>query len=143
MISGPVCRALFEHDSTDGSNRVDFEHLVAVVVDDLHGDLAHRGRIKGITLRAVERCPLGLVDLGLEGALELAVRVIGPGEIGVADEEALAVVIGVEEPTGNVVSRATPNRAGRRVVDIHYPSGPMEISTNGCEGRIITSARKI
>jgi len=57
---------------------------------------------------------LGLVDLGSEGAFELAVGVVGSEEVGVADEEALAVVIGVDEPAGDVVGRAwrkgnTPN----------------------------------
>ena len=63
------------------------------------------GGVEGEALRAVEGRPLGLVDLGAEGALELAVGVVGAEEVGVADEEALAVVIGVDEPTGDVVGR--------------------------------------
>jgi hypothetical protein len=99
-------------------NTVHFEHLVAVVIDDLDGNLSRRGRLEGVTLGAVEGGPLGLVDLGAEGALELAVGVVGAEEVGVADEEALAVVVSVDEPAGDVVGRGTADLAGRRVVDI-------------------------
>ena len=45
-------------------------------------------------------------DVGPQGAAELVVGVVGAGEVGVADEEALAVVVGVDEPAGDVVGRA-------------------------------------
>ena len=48
---------------------------------------------------------MGFVDLCAEGSLELGVGVVGAKEIGVADEEALAVVVGVDEPAGDVVGR--------------------------------------
>ena len=50
--------------------------------------------------------------------MSLAVGVVGTEEVGVADEEALAVVVGVDEPAGDVVGRGTADLAGRRVVDI-------------------------
>ena len=43
------------------------------------------------------------VDLGLEGGLERLVGVVGAQEVGVADEEALLVVVGVDEPAGDAV----------------------------------------
>src|SRR4051794_22228334 len=87
------------------SDRVDLQDLVAVVVDDLHGDLAGRRRVEGLAPGTVDRLPQSFVDLGAEGPLELLEGLVGPEEVGVADEEALAVVIGVDEPTGDVVGR--------------------------------------
>ena len=59
-----------------------------------------------MALGAVERRPLGLVDLGAEGVLQLVVGVLAAAEVGVADEEALAVVVGVDEPAGDVCFRS-------------------------------------
>jgi hypothetical protein len=88
------------------------------VVDHLDGDLAALGDFEGAAAGGVEAGPGGLVDLGLEDALELVVGVVGAGEVGVADEEALAVVFRVEEPAGDVVGRRAADGAGRRVVDV-------------------------
>src|SRR5262249_50197759 len=41
--------------------------------------------------------------------------VSGATAVGVAHEEALAVVVGVDEPTGDAAGRAAADRAGRRV----------------------------
>ncbi len=46
----------------------------------------------------MEGSPCFGVNLGFEGGLERTVRVIRAGEIGVADEEAFSVVVGVYEP---------------------------------------------
>jgi hypothetical protein len=51
------------------------------------------------------RVDQGLVDLGSEGALEFAVVVVSTEEVYVADEEALAVLVGVAEPACDVVGR--------------------------------------
>ena len=58
--------------------RVDLEHLVPVVVDDLDGNLSRRGRVEGVALGAVEGGPLGFVDLGAEGSFEFAIGVVVP-----------------------------------------------------------------
>ena len=71
--------------------------------------------------RAVETAPGRFVDLGPERPLELVVGFVGPGEVGVADEEALAVVVGVDEPAGDVVGGAAADLPGRRVVHVHAP----------------------
>jgi hypothetical protein len=51
------------------------------MVDDLDSDPAVRGGIERVALGAVEGRPLGLVDLGPQGALELAVGVVGTQEV--------------------------------------------------------------
>ena len=103
------CCASLRSTHLRGSNRSSNpEHLqdfIPEVVDNLDGDLARLGGVEGVALGAVEGRPLGLVDLGAEGALELAVGVVGAEEVGVADEEALAVVVGVDESAGDVVGR--------------------------------------
>ena len=85
---------------------IDFHYFVAVVVDDFDGDLAGLGLVKGAADGGIKGLPGRFVNIGPEGAFELFVGLIGTGEIGVADEEALAVAIGVNEPAGDVVGAA-------------------------------------
>ncbi len=59
----------------------------------------------------VERGPDALVDLRAQGALELVVRLVGAGEVGVADEKAFLVVARVDEPAGDVVGGAGRRRS--------------------------------
>ena len=68
--------------------------LVAEVVDDLDGDAAGLGFGEGPRGVATEGGPGFPVDLGLEGGLEGLVGIVGAEEVGVADEEALLVVVG-------------------------------------------------
>ena len=42
-------------------------------------------------------------------------RIVGAQKIGVAHEEAFAVVVGVDEPAGDVVGRGATDGAGRRI----------------------------
>ena len=51
----------------------------------------------------MERRPGVCVDLGLEGGLQRFVGVAGSQEVGVADEERLFVVVGVDEPAGDAL----------------------------------------
>jgi len=88
------------------------------VVDDLDGDLACFRPGEGAALGRVEFRPRGLVDFGAQGALELVVRLVRAGEVGVAHEEALAVVVRVDEPAGDVVGAARAHLARRRVVHV-------------------------
>jgi hypothetical protein len=80
----------------------DLHHLVAVVVDDLDRDPAGLRAREGSADGRVHRRPRLLADVGAEGAAELVVRVVGAGEVGMADEEGVAVVVRVEEPTRDV-----------------------------------------
>jgi len=51
----------------------------------------------------VQRGPGFRVDLRLQRRLQRAVGIVGAEEVGVTDEEALFVVVGVDEPAGNAV----------------------------------------
>src|SRR5205823_10442595 len=93
---------------------VHLQDLVAEVVDHLHRDLAAPRRVERLARRAVQLRPLALVDLRAKSLLQLVVgaflRVLAPvEEVGVPDEEALSVIVGVDEPAGDVVGVARPH----------------------------------
>ena len=93
-------------------------HLIPQVIDDLHRDpprfrLGERARSI-----AVEALPGFLVDLGLEGRLQRLVGVVGAEEIGVADEEAFLVVVGVDEPAGDAFGAVGLDLAGLGLEDV-------------------------
>ena len=73
------------------------------MVDNLDGDFAGGWSGEGAADRGVKGRPGGFVDLRPEGLLELFVRLVGAGKIGVADKEAFAVVVCVKKPAGQVV----------------------------------------
>jgi hypothetical protein len=102
------------------------------VVDHLDGDAAARGAREGPRDGRVQRGPGGLVDVGAEGALELVVWIVGAQEVGVADEELLVVVGGVDEPAGDVVGRVAANDAGRRVIDVEPMDLDVELPDPAC-----------
>ena len=110
------------------------QDLVAVVVDDLDGDLAGLGRVEGAAGGGVQGRPGGFVDFGAEGALELVVGLAGAKEVGVADEEALAAVVGVEEPAGDVVGGAAADLAGGGVVDVQALDGDDDLAVRAGSG---------
>ncbi len=68
---------------------------------------------------AIERGPCFFIDLGLEGGFERAVGVVRAEEIGVADKEALFVVVGVDEPAGNAVGAVAADFAGLGMEHVH------------------------
>ena len=90
---------------------VNLHYFIAVVVDDFDGNLAGLGLVKGAADGGIKGLPGRFVYVGPEGAFEFFIGVASPGEVGVADEEALAVVIGVSEPAGDVVDAAVANPA--------------------------------
>ena len=73
------------------------------MVDYFDGDAAGGGAVEGAGGVAVQGFPRFAVDLGLEGGLERLVGVVGAEKVGVADEEALLVVVGIDEPAGDTV----------------------------------------
>lgn len=74
------------------------------MVDDLDRDLAVIGRLfKRDGLIGVVRTPGGFVDFGVEATFEFVIGFIGAYEVGVADDEGFSVVVGVDDPAGNVV----------------------------------------
>jgi hypothetical protein len=89
------------------------------MVDHLDGDAAGFWFVEGTGGVAVEGGPGLLVDLGLEGRLERLVGIVRPQEIGVADEEALLVVVRVDEPAGDPLRTVAAHLAGVGVEDVH------------------------
>jgi len=73
---------------------------------DLHRDPAGFGAVERAGDVAVERGPGFLVDLGAQRGCQRFVRVLGAEEVGVADEETLLVVVGVDEPGGDALGVA-------------------------------------
>ena len=85
------------------------------------------GRGKGPGGVAVERGPGVEVDLRLQRRLERLVGVVRAQEVGVADEEALLVVVGVDEPAGDAVGAVAPHLAGVGVEDVHAANSDLGI----------------
>ena len=77
------------------------------------------GRSKGREVSLWRVLPGVAVDLGLEGGLERLVGVVGAQEVGVADEEALLVVVGVDEPAGDAVGAVAADFAGVGMEHVH------------------------
>ena len=89
------------------------------MVDDVDGDAAGGGAVEGAGGVAVQSFPRFSVDLGLEGRLEGLVAVVGAEEVGVADEEALLVVVGIDEPAGDAVGAVAADFAGVGMEHVH------------------------
>ena len=66
----------------------------------------------------MERGPGFFVDLGFQRCLQRAVGVVGAEEVGLADEEAFFVVVGVDEPAGDAVGAVAFDFAGAGVEDV-------------------------
>lgn len=82
------------------------------MVNHLHRDppgLRLRKRARGI---AVEALPRLAVDFILEGRLERLVGVAGAEEVRMTDEEALLVVVGVDEPGGDALGSVPVTQGG-------------------------------
>ena len=72
----------------------------------------------------MQRRPGFRVDLRLQCRFQRAVGIVRAEEIGVADEEALFVVVGVDEPASNAIGVVADDLAGLRLehidaVDLH------------------------
>ena len=72
------------------------------MVDHLHSDAARFWFVKRPGCIAFERGPGFLIDFGFEGGLEGFVRIVCTEKVGVTGEETLLVVIGIDEPAGNI-----------------------------------------
>ncbi len=66
-----------------------------------YGDAAGLGFVEGAGGVAVQGGPGFFVDLGFQRCFQGAVGVVLAEEVGVADEEAFFVVVGVDEPAGD------------------------------------------
>jgi hypothetical protein len=59
-----------------------------------------------------------LIDLSLERCLEALIGIVLAEEVGLAHEEALAVVVAVDEPAGDVVGLVAADFAGGWIEDV-------------------------
>ena len=89
------------------------------MIDDFDCYAAGGGFVEGAGGVAVEGGPGLLVDFCFERGFQGFVGVIGTQEIGMADEEALLVVVRVDEPAGDAFGAIAPHLAGVGVEDIH------------------------
>ena len=67
----------------------------------------------------MEGLPGFLVDLGFERRPKGFVRVAGAQEVGVTDEEALFIIVGVDEPAGDAIGAVATDLAGVGMEYIH------------------------
>ncbi len=88
------------------------------MVDDFDGDLAGFRFVEGVTFGGVLGITGFFVDFGFEGTFEFVKGLIRSGEVGVADEETLFVVIGIDEPAGDLIRSVAADFSGGGVVDI-------------------------
>ena len=108
-------------------------HLVPKVVDNLHGDAAGRRlgeRPGGV---AVQGFPGFLVYLCLQRCPQRLVGIVGAEEVGVADEEALLVVVAVDEPAGDAVGAVAADLAGVGVEHVDAVDLDLDLSVLGVE----------
>ena len=89
------------------------------MVDHLHRDAARLWLVEGAGGVAVQGGPGILVDFGSEAVFEGVVGVAGAEEVGVADEKALLVVVGVDEPAGDALGAVGAHLAGIGVKHVH------------------------
>jgi len=82
------------------------------VVDDLDGNAARLRLVEGAGGIAVQGGPGVFVDFRTQRGLERLVGVVGSQEVGVAHEEALLVVIRVDEPAGDALRPIATHFAG-------------------------------
>ena len=89
------------------------------MVDYFHRDPAILGFLERSRCITVQGRPGFFVDLSLKCGLQRAVGVVGAQEVGVADEEAFFVVVGVDEPAGDAVGTVADDFAGLGLEDVH------------------------
>ena len=87
------------------------------MVDHFDGDAAGGRLVEAARQVVAQRGPRVGIDLGLQGGLQRPVGVVRAEEVGVADEEALLVVVGVDEPAGDALGGVAPYLAGVGVED--------------------------
>ena len=98
--------------SYSGRNPKDLHHFVAQMVDDLDSNPPGCGFGEGAGDIAVQGRPGVFVDFGFERGFKGLVGIAGAEKIGVADEEGLHVVVGVDEPARYSICTVAADFAG-------------------------------
>ena len=101
------------------------------MVNDFDRDTAGFRFLKGTRGVAVERGPGFFVDFGLEGSLQSAVGIVRAEEVGVADEEALFVVVGIDEPASDAVGAVADDFSGLRFEHIYAMDSDLYLVVSG------------
>src|SRR5580700_8108384 len=89
------------------------------MIDNFHGDATRLWFGEGTRSVAIERRPSFLIDFGFEGSFEGAIWIVCAQEVGVTNEEAFLVVVGINKPTGDAVSTVAAYLPGVRVKHIY------------------------
>ena len=82
------------------------------MIDHLNGNAAGCRLVEWARRVAVQCRPGFFIDLGLQRGLKRLVGVVGTEEVGMADEEAFLVVVGVDEPAGDAVGTVAADFTG-------------------------------
>src|SRR5207247_6695634 len=114
----------------------DFQHLVAVVIDHLNGDLAGFWPWERTRLGAIERLPRCLIDLRGQRSFEALEWIDSTGEVAMAHKEGLAVVGRVDHPHRNSIRAVTTDIPRGWVVKIYSPELDSKFAAGGfnCDG---------
>ena len=107
-------------------NSKHLQHLIAVMIDHLHSDLAGLGPVKRAASGRVQFRPSRFIYLGLERPLRLLIGIIAAGKISMADKEHLAVVVGINESASNISSGVAMDLPGSGIVDVQ----PFDVDLN-------------
>ena len=97
----------------------DFHHFVTQMVDNFYGNAAVLGFLEGPRGVTAQCLPCFGVDLRFQARFERVVGIIGTKEVSMTNEEALLVVVGVDEPAGDTVRSVADNFSGLWLEDIN------------------------
>lgn len=101
------------------------------MIDHLHRDSPGPGFVERPRSIAVQCRPGIFVDLRLECRFQRLVRIVGTEEVGVADKEALLVVVGVDEPAGDTLGAVGADFAGLGMENVYAVDGDLCIVASG------------
>ena len=119
------------HGVSVSSHPEHLHHFIPEVVDDFDGDAAGWGLGEGAGRVAVQGGPGFLVDFGFEGGFQRLIGIIGAEEVGVADEKAFLVVVGVNEPAGDAVGPVRAYLSGLRMEHVYAVDGDLTEVASG------------
>lgn len=117
------------------------------MVDHLDGNPAGGRRVKGKAFGAIKGSPGTLIHLGAQRPLQPLIGLVRAGEVCMPDKEALAIIVRVDEPAGNVIGQSQTPRFQKAVIGVpveddvveklnaHDLPGPLDLPCNLDIGR--------